>query len=111
MTNSHLKCNYDPNYLFADSWFYPTNEVMNDQPRRIIVKFKPIPRGSNATLDSLCEEVLALIPGARRVRPVSRSGRAVFQLEPGADLDALVARISSLDSIDYAEPDVVDRST
>ncbi len=64
MTNSHLKCNYDPNYLFADSCFYPANQVMNDQPRRIIVKFKPIPRGSNATLDSLCEEVLALIPGA-----------------------------------------------
>jgi Fervidolysin N-terminal prodomain len=76
---------------------------------RIIVKFKPIPRDSTATLDGLCEQVLALIPGARLVRPVSRSGRAVFQLEPTADVDALIGRLSRLDSIDYAEPDLVDR--
>ena len=83
---------------------------MDNQSKRIIVKFKPIPRGSSATLDGLCQQVLALIPGSRLVRPVSRSGRAVFQLGPTADVDASIGQLSRLDSIDYAEPDVVDRS-
>lgn len=83
---------------------------MDNQPKRIIVKFRPIPRGSSATLDSYCEQVLALMPGARLVRPVSSTGRAVFQLEPKADADAIIAQLSGMDSIDYAEPDIVDRA-
>jgi hypothetical protein len=82
---------------------------MDTQSRRIVVKFKPIPRGSSATLDERCEQVLALLPGARLVRPVSRTGRAVFQLEPNADVDALIGELTGLDSIDYVEPDVIDR--
>ena len=82
---------------------------MDNQPKRIIVKFKPIPRGSGVTLDDLCRQVLVLIPGSRLVRPVSRSGRAVFQLGPAADVEASIGQLSRLDSIDYAEPDIVDR--
>jgi hypothetical protein len=90
--------------------FISSNKLMDTQSKRIVVKFKPIPRGSSATLDERCEQVLALLPGARLVRPMSGTGRAVFQLEPNADVDASIDKLTELDSIDYIEPDLIDRS-
>ena len=79
-----------------------------DQTTRVIVKFKPIPEDSDDTIESLCEEIRSAIPKGELIRRPSASGRAVFSVDPGVDVVQLAHELSKQNTIDYAEPDIVD---
>ena len=75
---------------------------------RIIVKFNESVRNSENELEDQCKQIRDQLPGGNLVRPPSKSGRAVFDVESSADLSELAEKISALDCVEYAEPDVVD---
>lgn len=81
---------------------------MPPSTKRIIVKFRTPPTGSSQTLKELCNKVAEITHGVL-VRAPSATGRAVFELDPTSDLDHFIRDISSLPSVEYAEPDVIDR--
>jgi hypothetical protein len=75
---------------------------------RVIVKFKP--PADNGTLEAFCKRV-AQVTGGTLVRPPGATGRAVFAVETSSNLEALIQEIESLPFVEYAEPDVVDRTS
>lgn len=75
---------------------------------RLIVAFKASAVASKEMLDQSCRAVLELIPKGALVRPPGRTGRAVFSVDPNADLHRIVQEISGRDDVEYAEPDVTD---
>ena len=77
---------------------------------RLVVKFSKLVRESKTELVHQCELVQNQLPGGNLVRPPTRSGRAVFDVESSANLSELAEKISQLDGIEYAEPDSLDSS-
>ncbi len=75
---------------------------------RIIVKFKPISPDSEATIESVTEAVLRAIPKGAVLRLPRATGRALFSVDPSADIPSLAEELSKRDDLEYAEPDVVD---
>lgn len=90
------------------------NSTSNRERRsknRIIVKFTESARKSQSSLDEHCKQIRNKIPGGHLVRPPSKSGRAVFNVDASVNLKKLADRISESDSVDYAEPDGTDFAT
>ena len=77
--------------------------------QRIVVKFSPTGDSAAHTLGELCDTV-ARIMNATLVRPPSHTGRAVFQVPVSSDLDRLLEDVRKLPSVEYAEPDTIDRA-
>jgi len=75
---------------------------------RIVVQFRP-PQEGAATLRELCDQVAEMIQ-ATLARPPSATGRAVFQLPPASDIGRALDDLRKLPSVEYAEPDVIDRA-
>jgi thermitase len=73
---------------------------------RVVVGFSPIP-GDQADYAIAAESVVTQITGLRLKRKPSRTGRAVFIIESGADATEIAKRIAKLPGVDYAEPDFV----
>jgi hypothetical protein len=82
---------------------------MASPAKRVIVKFKMTPELSANALGQLCDAV-ARVTNGRLVRPPSATGRAVFQMDSASDLNHLMAEIRKWPSVQYVEPDVIDRS-
>jgi len=83
---------------------------MTNPTRRIIVKFKSSPELDSRALSELCDKIAGITHGFL-VRPPRPIGRAVFQLDASSDLGRLIREIQQLPSVEYAEPDVIDRSS
>ena len=81
---------------------------MSRATQRVIVKFRASPYGSPQALRELCDQVAQITHGVL-VRQPSATGRAVFEVDPKADLDQIIQEISNLPSVEYAERDVIDR--
>jgi thermitase len=75
---------------------------------RLVVKFKPPAGDDVAAVARAAADVSAAIPGGAVVRAPSHTGRAVFSVDPSADVIALAKEISARDDVEYAEPDIVD---
>jgi hypothetical protein len=73
---------------------------------RLIVKFKP---AGGETLRELCQQVAQLTEGTLARQP-SATGRALFDLPSSANVDHLIELIQRLPSVEYVEPDTVDRA-
>lgn len=76
---------------------------------RVIVKFKVTP---NLGADGLrrLSDLVTQRTRARLVRPPSRTGRALFLIDGASDLIAILEQLRTLPSVEYAEPDIIDRS-
>jgi hypothetical protein len=98
-----------PFWYTQDRFLKETMEIrMSEHVNRIVVKFEPIPQGSDASLEGLIEEIRAVIPNGVLIRPPSASGRAVFSVDPTIDVVQLANELSQHEGIEYAEPDIVD---
>jgi hypothetical protein len=73
---------------------------------RLIVKFRS--DISTADAQSLLTYIAKLLPQGKPVRPLSRTGRALFEIDPDADVEALVAQLNQVEGVQYAEPDIID---
>jgi hypothetical protein len=76
---------------------------------RVIVKLYRERYGPDTDLELAAEQMAAEIPGAEVAR-VSRSGRVLLNLSPDIDPVSLAADLNGRDSVEYAEPDVIDRA-
>jgi hypothetical protein len=77
---------------------------------RIVVKLRPTAiADSSHALRVLCDEIAAITAG-RLVRPPTPTGRAVFQLPPGSDVHRMIEQVRRLQSVEYVEPDVIDKA-
>ena len=75
---------------------------------RLIVQFKATAFRSAEMLEQKCRSLLQVIPKGVLVRPPGRTGRAVFSVDPDADLREIARQISSREDVEYAEPDATD---
>lgn len=76
---------------------------------RIIVKFKPLPKDSDQSAQSLSDAAAAEVGGrvARYPRP---TGRALLTCDPQYDIVETCRRLAERGDVAYAEPDIVDRA-
>lgn len=77
---------------------------------RIVVKFVKEIRESDAFEDHV-DRIRKLIPGGQLVRSPSRTGRALYEAEPGTNLKEIVEVISTSREVEYAEPDELDQAS
>lgn len=75
--------------------------------RRVVVQVAPM--DDETALDATLDATLEAIEGARRLRPVSRTGRMVVLLPEGESVPAACRKLGALEGVAYAEPDFVDQ--
>ena len=81
---------------------------MQNRTQRLIVKFRAPSAGSPQTVGEACDQMARITQGVL-VRQPSATGRAVFAVDAKIDLGRLIQELSKLPSVEYAEPDVIDR--
>jgi hypothetical protein len=81
---------------------------MATRVHRIVVQFRRTQEGAS-TVRELCDQVAQMIQ-ATLARPPSATGRAVFQLPTSSDVGRALDDVRKLPSVEYAEPDVIDRA-
>jgi thermitase len=77
---------------------------------RIIVKLKPVPEETSAAVQSVCRRVCEAIPDGAMLRRPGKRGRVVYAIGEKEDVVAVARKITRLDEVEYAEPDVIDHA-
>ncbi len=77
---------------------------------RLIVKFKPLPAGSQRSAADIVESTRQALPEGAVLRPAKASGRVLYGVASDADVVSLAQEISQRPDVEYAEPDIIDRA-
>lgn len=77
---------------------------------RLIVKFKTGTLSSGKNLEHLIEEIEKAMPAIKLVRAPGKSGRAVFSVAVGEDVESLAMTLGQNIHVAYAEPEGHDRA-
>jgi hypothetical protein len=83
---------------------------MSNAATRVVVKFKVTPDLDGDGLRRICD-LITERTNARLVRPPSRTGRALFQIDDASDLTSVLEQVRTLPSVEYVEPDIIDHSS
>jgi subtilisin family serine protease len=77
---------------------------------RIIVKLRPPAEETSEAVQSACRRVADAIPDGAMLRRPGKRGRVLYAVAENEDVVAVARKITRLDEVEYAEPDVVDHA-
>jgi hypothetical protein len=77
---------------------------------RIIVKLKPPAEETTEAVQSACRRISDAIPDGAMLRRPGKRGRVLYAVGDKEDVVAVARKITRLDEVEYAEPDVVDHA-